>query len=65
MAKVSIIVPVHNPGKYLKPLLNSLIHQTFTDLEILLIDDGSTDGSRDILKEYEKQDSRIQVFLRN
>ena len=65
LPKVSIIVPVHNPGKYLKPLLNSLIRQTFTDIEILLIDDGSTDGSRDILKEYEKKDNRIQVYFRD
>ena len=64
MPKVSVIVPVHNPGKYLKPLLESLINQTLKDIEILLIDDGSTDGSRDILKEYEKIDNRIQVFFR-
>ena len=64
MPKVSVIVPVHNPGKYLKPLLDSIINQTLKDIEILLIDDGSTDGSRDILKEYEQQDNRIQVFFR-
>ena len=65
MPKVSIIVPVHNPGKYLTPCLNSLINQTFKDIEILLIDDGSTDGSRQILKEYELKDSRIKVFFRD
>lgn len=64
MPKVSIIVPVHNPGKYLTPLLNSLINQTFQDIEILLIDDGSTDGSRQILKDYKSRDERIKVIFR-
>ena len=65
MPKVSVIVPVHNAGKYLIPLLESLINQTLKDIEILLVDDGSTDGSRDTLKHYEKKDSRIQVFFRD
>ena len=64
MPKVSIIVPVHNPGKYLTPLLNSLVNQTFQDIEILLIDDGSTDGSRQILKDYESRDKRITTIFR-
>ena len=64
MPKVSIISPIHNPGKYLRPLLESLIHQTFQDIEILLIDDGSTDGSRDILMEYAEKDQRVRVFFR-
>ena len=55
MPKVTIIVSVHNPGKYLTPCLNSIVNQTFQDIEILLIDDGSTDGSRQILKDYEKE----------
>ena len=64
MPKVSLIVPIHNPGKYLTPLLNSLVNQTFKDIEIFLIDDGSTDGSRQILKDYELRDSRIKVIFR-
>ena len=63
--KVSIIIPVHNPGKYFKPLLNSVIRQTLTDIEVFLIDDGSTDGSRDIIKEYAEKDSRIQYIFRD
>ena len=64
MPKVSVIVPVHNPGKYLEPCLDSLCKQTLEDIEIILIDDGSTDGSRDILKQYESLDHRIQIFFR-
>ena len=64
MPKVSIIVPVHNPGKYLTSCLNSIINQTFQDIEILLIDDGSTDGSRQILKDYELRDARITTIFR-
>ena len=52
---ISIIVPVYNTGKYLKECLDSLIEQTYQDIEILLIDDGSTDNSRDICMEYEKK----------
>ena len=64
MPKVTIIVSVHNPGKYLTPCLNSIVNQTFQDIEILLIDDGSTDGSRQILKDYESRDVRITAIFR-
>lgn len=60
--KVSIIVPVYNVEKYLKRCLDSLISQTLQDIEIICINDGSTDGSVDILKEYENRDSRIKVI---
>ena len=63
--KVSIISPIHNPGKYLIPLLDSFCNQTLKDIEIILVDDGSTDGSRDILQEYKEKDNRIQVILRD
>ena len=64
MPKVSVIVPVHNPGQYFKPLLNSLIHQTLTDIEILLIDDGSIDGSKDVILEYANLDDRVKYIFR-
>ena len=64
MPKVSIIVPVHNPGKYLIPCIESCINQTFQDIEIFLIDDGSTDGSRQIIKDYEARDNRITAICR-
>ena len=59
---VSIIVPVYNTGKYLSLCIESILNQSFTGFEILLIDDGSTDESGDICKEYAKKDSRIRVF---
>ena len=64
MPKVSVIVSIHNPGKYLIPMLDSIIYQTFKDLEIFLIDDGSTDGSREIIKQYEQKDNRIITIFR-
>ena len=62
MSKISIIVPVYNTGKYLWRCLESLINQTFTDLEIIWVDDGSSDNSLNILKEYVQKDERIKVF---
>ena len=59
--KVSVILPVYNVGKYLRRSLDSLINQTLKDIEIICIDDGSTDESYDILEEYLKKDSRINV----
>ena len=58
MCKVSIIVPVYNVEKYLERCLDSLINQSFHDIEILAINDGSTDRSLEILKKYESTDNR-------
>ena len=57
--KISIIVPIYNTGKYLEPCLDSIISQTYQNLEIILVDDGSTDDSPNIIKEYAKKDKRI------
>ena len=62
MTKVSIIVPVFNTDKYLSECLDSIINQTFKDIEIICINDGSTDDSLKILDEYERKDSRLKVF---
>lgn len=59
---VSIIVPVYNVEEYIKKCLDSLIHQTFEDIEILLIDDGSKDKSGAICDEYAQNDKRIRVI---
>ena len=60
--KISIIVPVYNAEKYLDRCLAALINQTFKEIEILCINDGSTDGSLGILNRYQKQDNRVRVF---
>ena len=60
--KVSIIVPVYNVEKYLHKCINSLITQTYRNLEIILIDDGSTDASGQICDEYALIDDRIIVL---
>lgn len=59
---VSIIVPVYNTAAYLPQCLESLIQQRYDQIEILLINDGSTDGSRAICKTYRAKDSRIQLY---
>lgn len=58
---ISVIVPVYNVEKYLRKCLESIIHQSHKELEIILIDDGSTDASGDICDEYAYRDARIQV----
>ena len=60
--KISILVPIFNVEKYLNECIDSIINQTLKDIEILLLDDGSTDSSKDICDEYSKLDSRIRVI---
>ena len=60
--KVSVIVPVYNVEKYLKDCLNSVINQTLEDIEIICVNDGSTDNSLAILEDYAKKDSRIKII---
>ena len=60
--KISVIVPVYNVEKYLRQCLDSILAQTFTDFELLLIDDGSPDTSGTICDEYAALDSRVRVF---
>lgn len=62
MTKVSIIIPVYNVEKYLKQCLDSVINQTLMDIEVICIDDCSTDGSLEILREYALRDERIIVL---
>ena len=59
---VSIIVPVYNVAPYLREALDSIVNQTYKDLEILIIDDGSTDGSSAICEEYASKDPRIRLI---
>lgn len=57
--KISVIVPIYNAEKWLKRCLESIVNQTYTNLEILLINDGSTDNSFNICKDFEERDKRI------
>ena len=60
--KVSIIVPIYNVEKYLRQCLDTIIDQTLREIEIILVDDGSTDSSLTICKEYEQKDNRIKLI---
>ena len=58
--KVSVIIPVYNVEEYLRECLDSVINQTLKEIEIICVDDGSTDSSLEILKEYAKKDKRVK-----
>lgn len=60
--KVSVVVPVYNVEKYLRKALDHIINQTYINLEIILVDDGSTDNSGNLCDEYATKDSRIKVI---
>ena len=60
--KISVIVPVYNSEKYIGTCIESILKQTFSDFELILINDGSKDKSLDILRKYEKKDKRIRVI---
>ena len=60
--KISIIVPAYNVEKYIRRCIDSILEQTYENFELLLVDDGSTDSTFDILNEYKKKDSRVRVF---
>ena len=62
VAKVSIGVPVYNVEEYLRQCLNSIMEQTFTDFEVIMVDDGSTDNSFSICQEYVAKDSRFKLI---
>lgn len=62
MPKVSAIIPVYNTEKYLEKCLDSVCNQTLSDIEIICIDDCSTDGSLEILKDYAQKDNRIKLI---
>lgn len=62
MKKISVIVPVYNVEKYLSQCLDSIIHQTYKNLEIILVDDGSTDSSGLICDNYSQKDKRIKII---
>lgn len=62
MAKVSVIIPVYNVEKYIGKCIDSVINQTYRDIEIICVNDGSTDNSLNILRDYAQKDNRIIII---
>ena len=60
--KISVVVPVFNAERFISRCVESVLNQTYSDWELIVVDDGSNDGSWDILKEYEKKDARIKLL---
>ena len=59
---ISIIIPIYNSDKYLLECLNSVINQSFLDFEVLCVNDGSTDRSKDICEQYVRKDKRFRLY---
>ena len=59
---ISIIVPVYNVEKYVSRCIESLISQTYSNIQIIVVNDGTKDHSREIVKQYQKNDSRIELY---
>ena len=64
MCKVSIIVPVYNVEKYIEDMLMSVQYQTMTDFEVIVVNDGSTDGSQRIIDSFCREDERFHSFVK-
>ena len=62
MPKITVIVPIYNSSKYLRRCVDSLLRQSFTDWECLLIDDGSTDDSFEVCEDIVRTDKRLKLF---
>lgn len=62
LTKISIIIPVFNTAKYLNECLDSVINQSLTDIEVICVNDGSTDSSMEVLQYYQSKDSRIKIL---
>jgi glycosyltransferase involved in cell wall biosynthesis len=62
MSKISIIIPAYNAGKYIQQSINSVLEQTHTDLELILVNDGSTDETAAICEQVRQKDQRVKVF---
>jgi len=60
--KISVIMPIYNASDYLKPAIDSVLNQTLTELELICVDDGSTDNSLEILKQYQESDERVRII---
>ena len=65
MPFVTLIIPIYNAERYLRRCLDSVMEQTYADMEVLLMNDGSTDGSLAICREYEEKDLRFRTIDKN
>ena len=63
--KISVVMPIYNAFDYLKPAIDSVLNQTLSDIELICVDDGSTDNSLSILKEYQQLDERVRIITEN
>ena len=63
--KVSVVMPIYNASEYLGVAIDSVLSQTFSDIELICVDDGSTDSSLAILKEYQARDERVRIVPEN
>ena len=63
--QLTVLMPVYNAEKFLDESINSILSQTYSDFELLILDDGSTDNSLKIIKAYAKEDKRIKVLINN
>ncbi|PSO83704.1 MAG: hypothetical protein BRC41_11810, partial [Cyanobacteria bacterium QH_9_48_43] len=61
-SKISVVMPVYNGANYIREAVESILNQTFTDFEFIVIDDCSTDRSWEILTKYANQDQRVKLF---
>ncbi len=62
MAKISVIIPVYNRENFIRPVIESVLNQTFQDFEVIVVDDASTDKTKEIVKELQKKDKRIKLI---
>jgi len=60
--KISVVMPVYNAGRFLEPAIRSIVSQTFSELELVIVDDSSTDGSVEVSREWARQDDRVRLF---
>lgn len=63
--KISVVMPIYNAFDYLRPAIDSVLNQTLSDIELICVDDGSTDNSLSILKEYQQSDERVRIVTEN
>lgn len=62
MGKISVIIPTYNRGEFIKKTINSVLNQTIKNFELIIVDDGSTDNTKEIIEEFIKKDDRVKYF---